>query len=70
MIFLIMFKILCQALDSGRENPRMARPRATSGLAGLQVRNRGSVICLPLCGKDAAARLEIEENQAKSRRAA
>jgi hypothetical protein len=65
-----MFKILCQALDSGRENPRMARPRATSGLAGLQVRNRGSVICLPLCGKDAAARLEIKENQAKSRRAA
>jgi hypothetical protein len=29
-IFLIMFEILCQALDSGRENPCTARPRATS----------------------------------------
>src|ERR1700690_1718376 len=29
--FLIMFGILCQALDSGHENPRTAPPHATSG---------------------------------------
>jgi hypothetical protein len=64
--FLIMFGILCQAVDSGREKSSHGTTARDKRSAGLQARNREGVICLPLCGNDTANAAGIEENEDKS----
>jgi hypothetical protein len=65
-IFLIMFEILCQAVDSGHEKSSHGAGAHDKRSAGLQARNREGVICLPLCGKDTAARPESRKTRTKA----